>query len=206
MKSILLTAACAASLFAAPAYAAGNSNNNGPTKGGDTTVTNANANVNHNAGGTGIGVGHGGSAKQGQAQGQLQGQSQTASSDQSQGQIQSLDAHNSIYGNTTTASSAGQQASQTVTVAGDEAQRRNPVSTAYAAPLTVGGGVCAYTPVSGSGQFVSFGLSGSGAKIDKGCERRATADMFARMGMKREACLIMMRDPQAAFLGEKTCD
>lgn len=117
-------------------------------------------------------------------------------------------------GNSTTVGgqTASNAASNTVNVAGDtyisEAQKRAPVASAYAAPLAIGGGVCAYTPVSGAGQFVSFGLSGSGAKIDKGCETRATADMFARMGLNYEACLIMVSQPAAVRAGLKAevCD
>lgn len=80
-----------------------------------------------------------------------------------------VDAHSSATGG----NASGQTAEQAVNIEGDEAQRRNPVNTAYSAPVAIGGGVCMYTPVSGGAQSIVFGLSGSVAKRDKECERRA---------------------------------
>lgn len=146
-------------------------------------------------------------------QGQLQGQQQSSSSGVSGSGNSTNEIGVSTIGTGNVTEVGGQTAentaSNTVNVGGDvhEAQRRNPVASAYAAPLAIGGGVCAYTPVSGAGQFVSFGLSGSAAKIDKGCETRATADMFARLGMGYEACLIMVSQPAAvaALLDRASC-
>lgn len=137
----------------------------------------------------------------------------SSSSDQTQAQtLTDASTHTVTSANTATtgastsgatSSSAGQTASY-VDNSVYEAQKRNPVASAYAAPLSIGGGVCAYTPVSASGQFVTFGLSGSAAKIDQGCETRATADMFARMGMGYEACLIMVSQGPALRAGLTT--
>lgn len=167
---------------------------------------------------------------QGQLQGQQQGivgsgnsssssgSSSSSDQDQTQGQSQSNDVRNAQGQTQSAASDQRQQqgidssisavgAGNTtdVTVEGDtvtyEAQKRTPVASAYSAPLSIGGGVCAYTPVSGAGQFVSFGLSGSAAKIDEGCERRATADVFARIGMTFEACQIMASAKYAVAAG-----
>lgn len=164
------------------------------------------------AGGAG---GKGGEANQlqGQLQGQQQGQtaqggaggSAVSGSKSDQTQIQGLtDA--SVHTQTATvgdsvsgssASSAGQSVSFY-----EEATKRAAAS-AYAAPLAIGGGVCAYTPASLALQLPGFGGSGSGARIDQGCETRATADMFARMGMSYEACLIMVSQPAAVRAGIK---
>lgn len=72
------------------------------------------------------------------------------------------------------------------------------VATAYAAPTVIGGGVCAYTPASGSVTTRVVGLSGSGAKIDKGCQNRANADILARLGYVRQAAALLMQDKDVA--------
>jgi hypothetical protein len=152
---------------------------------------------------------------QGQQQGQLQGQQQSnvgingqqqstssgASSDQDQAQSLVDQSSHSASASTgaSTSSASGNGAGQTTTLTQVyEAQKRAPVASAYAAPVAIGGGVCAYTPASGAFQAVSFGLSGGGAKIDKGCERRANADMFARLGMTKMSCELLMNNAEVA--------
>jgi hypothetical protein len=151
----------------------------------------------------------------GQDQGQLQGQQQSnvgingqqqstssgASSDQDQAQSLVDQSSHSASASTgsSTSSANGNGAGQTTTFTQNyEAAKRAPVSSAYAAPVAISGGVCAYTPASGAFQSVSFGLSGGGAKIDKGCERRANADMFARLGMTKMSCELLMNNAEVA--------
>ncbi len=81
-----------------------------------------------------------------------------------------------------------------------EATKRSAAS-AYAAPLQIGSLVCGMSKVSGSFQLPGAGASGSVGQIDAGCERRSTADVFARLGMGFEACLIMVADPVAVRAG-----
>ena len=91
---------------------------------------------------------------------------------------------------------------QTVTVEGDrinyEAQKRAPVNTAYAAPISIGSGVCAYAPVSAGLSLIGGSGSVSGAKIDQGCERRANADVMARFGDINAARRLLMLNPDVA--------
>lgn len=77
-------------------------------------------------------------------------------------------------------------------------------NTAYAPPYAIGGGVCAYTPVSLGFMARAFGLSGGGAVIDKGCERRANADMLARLGHNDLACALLMNNREVADTAKRT--
>lgn len=128
-----------------------------------------------------------------------QGQMQAAVSDQSQSQ--SLSNTNSLsQGNTQTV--GGQQATNTTNVdASDrsvttyEAQARNPVNTAYAAPISIGGGVCVYTAAAVGGSGVTLSLSGSVAKRDEECDRRAFADLAARLGDTKAARALLRQNP-----------
>ena len=121
-------------------------------------------------------------------QGQMQGQ--IASSDQSQSQSQHT---NQANAQTNSQNVGGQTATNSTNV--DASDRSvttyqaatNPVNTAYAAPLSVGGGVCVYTAASAGGSGVTLSLSGSVAKRDAECDRRAFADMMARLGDVRAA-------------------
>ena len=110
----------------------------------------------------------------------------------------------------TTATAAGGQGghvgdiapSQSVNIEGDktvyEAQKRAPVNTAYAAPISIGSGVCAYAPVSAGLSLIGGSGSVSGAKIDQGCERRANADVMARFGDINAARRLLMLNPDVA--------
>lgn len=112
----------------------------------------------------------------------------------------------STHAATSSANSNG--AGQTTSITTNyEAQKRNPVSSAYAAPLQIGSLVCGMSKVSGALQLPGVGASGQVGTIDAGCERRSTADVFARLGLTYEACIIMVRDPVAvaAGLSAATC-
>lgn len=92
-----------------------------------------------------------------------------------------------------------QTATNTVTVEGDHYEAAKPaVNTAYAAPLSIGGGVCAYTPLSAGVSLRVFSGSVSGAVIDQGCERRANADVLARLGYQEQAVALLMQNPDVA--------
>lgn len=136
-------------------------------------------------------------------QGQLQGQSQRNSQgqDQGQGQDQTQTASVAQSGNSRNSVAVdGNNASQT-TVYNEAVQHHAPVNTAYAAPTIVGGGVCAYTPLSAGLSLRIFSASGSGAVIDKGCENRANADVLARLGYVEQAAALLMQNEavQQAF-------
>ncbi len=152
---------------------------------------------------------------QGQLQGQLQGQNQTSSSTSGAYQTQSVDnsgnSNNSntntnrtgdVTGNSLTGTNTASQSANNdvnVKVDGDTYIAPKPVvSTAYAAPAVIGGGVCAYTPASGSISTRVLGISGSGAKIDPGCQNRANADILARLGYVRQAAALLMQDKNVA--------
>lgn len=172
--------------------------------------TNSNANLSTNVNsntafggaggkGVGVGVGLGGSAGASASQDQTQAQSQTQSLTNTGG-----NSSNTVTGGAQSNSNSAVGSGNTTTFSDNsvyEAQKRNPVSSAYAAPLSIGSGVCMYTPVSASGQGITIGLSGSVAKRDDECERRSTADMFARVGMTYEACQIMAQAPHARAVG-----
>lgn len=100
-----------------------------------------------------------------------------------------------------TSSANGNGAGQTTTFTQNYEATRRAAASAYAAPAQIGSLVCGISKASVAVQLPGFGGSGNGAVIDKGCERRSTADVFARLGMAYEACLIMVRDPVAVATG-----
>ncbi len=145
------------------------------------------------------------------AQGQQQGQQQANLQGQQQGILGS--------GNSSSRSGVTGSGNSNVDVAGNNSQLTNnagdvnvqvdgdtinyqaakiPVSSAYAAPSVVGGGVCAYTPFSAGVQFLKFGGSAQGAIIDEGCEDRANADVLARLGLRQEAVVLLSNNPRVA--------
>lgn len=166
-------------------------------------------------GGTAVAAGGaGGDAKAsntgifGQGQGQTQSTSSGASSDQTQGQSMtdsSVHTQSTQVGSTSSANGNGAGQSTTFTQ-NYEATKRSAAS-AYAAPLQIGSLVCGISKASLALQLPGAGASGQVGQIDQGCERRSVADVFARMGMTYEACVIMVRDPiaQAAGFTAATC-
>ena len=134
---------------------------------------------------------------QGQAQGQLQGQQQGQG--QAQGQIANGGSASSSSGASSTSSSGGntltggtQSATQAnaVTVNGDtvtyEAQKRDPVASAWAAPLTASNGTCMGSS-SGGIQGAVIGISGASTWTDKSCDARYDAISLNSLGQSRAA-------------------
>lgn len=134
----------------------------------------ANSNVNTNT------------AAQGQLQGQLQGQVATGGA-----------AHTGDVASSNTLS--GTQANgQTVTVEGSstvyQAQERNPVSTAYAGPLTASNGTCMGSTTVG-GQGITVGVSFGTTWKDGDCNARYNADYLAKLGQPKAAIARMCQLP-----------
>lgn len=78
----------------------------------------------------------------------------------------------------------------------NSAQRRNPVSTAYAAPLTATGDCMGST--SAGGQAIGFGLSLGSTWHDTDCERRHDAAALHNMGFKSAAISLMCQNDAVA--------
>lgn len=201
-KMIILAGAMALS---SAAFAKDNgvpSNSNGPQGGSATATASPTFNNNPRADATAsLGSlnkfgGDGGSSTvlntngqqqgQGQLQGQLQGQGQgqgqiqAASSDQSQGQSQLATSAVSGSGNSAV-DVKGNNASQatSVNVAGDEAQKRNPVATAWAMGSGGGGSCPHYGPALGV-QTITVGASVSLPIFkDVDCDTLQKADRIA---------------------------
>lgn len=77
------------------------------------------------------------------------------------------------------------------------AQDRNPVSTAFAAPLTVGSDSCMGSSSAG-GQGVGFGLSLGTTWHDEACERRHDAVTLHNLGQGGAALALMCQDEKVA--------
>lgn len=117
---------------------------------------------------------------------------------QAQGQAQGQSLRNNIANTNTSGSSSGASASnggnttgsQSITVQGDrtvyQAQERNPVPTAYAAPLTSSNGTCMGSSSIG-GQGAAVGLSFGTTWTDSGCDARYDATALANVGMQKAA-------------------
>ena len=145
---------------------------------------NANLNANHNS--------NRNNNEQGQAQGQIAvgrggkggagGAGGNAASDSSS---TSNSGGNTMMGGANTASQAN-----SVTVTGDtvtyEAQKRNPVSTAYAAPLAASTGTCLGS-ASGGVQATGVGLSFGTTTLDDGCDARFDASALNALGLRMAA-------------------
>ena len=92
---------------------------------------------------------------------------------------------------TNAASNAG---NNTVLSQNYEAQERNPVNTAYAAPLTATNGTCMGSSTGGL-SFPSFGISGGSTWNDVQCNRRYNAIMLTVLGHDKAAVALMCQDP-----------
>lgn len=113
---------------------------------------------------------------QGQVQGQLQGQQQAA-----------ISGGNTIEGNRTA-----------VTVEGDTYQAaKNPVATAYAAPLTASNGTCMGSTSVG-GQGVTIGLSLGTTWTDSSCDMRYDAEALRAAGQPAAAVARLCQKPEIA--------
>lgn len=131
---------------------------------------------------------------QGQNQGQVQGQQQTAiagaSSSSSSSSNSSSGATSNSGGNTMTGGAHTSTQANSVTVNGDtvtyQAQERNPVNTAYAAPLTATNGTCMGS-TSGGAQGAAFGISFGGTWTDTNCDIRYDAEALRAAGLPQAA-------------------
>ncbi len=165
---------------------------------GSGNSANTNRNDNHNTN------------QQGQLQGQLQGQQQGQG--QAQGQIATggnarsnsggntlnngsssssgASSTSSSGGNTMTGGTQSSNQANSVTVNGDtvtyEAQKRDPVASAWAAPLTSGSNTCMGSS-SGGAQGVTFGVSFASTWQDDNCNARFDAQALNGLGLRQAA-------------------
>lgn len=146
------------------------------------------------------------SQQQGQQQGQLQGQAlidssqHTATSDATQSQTATGGAGGSAaQGQKQRVDNSGNNTgTANVTVEGDQAQARNPVSTAYAPTIVTGSDQC-LVPVSAGGQAVTFGISFGTAVADTICEALKLARQLDAFGYREQALkLLKAADPRVA--------
>jgi len=163
------------------------------------------------AGGTGIGVGVGIAAAQAnaaavaaasssanaaanQVQGQQQGQTQSSRNTATGGAGGKA---NATGGNATGGNAAGgaggNSGGNVITVEGDKgdnyiapAQERNPVNTAYAAPVVATNGTCMGSS-SGGGQGAAIGISFATTWTDNSCDIRYDAEALRAAGLQRAA-------------------
>lgn len=169
--------------------------------------------------GTGVGIGVGIASAQANAaaiaaqqQGQWQAQHQTATGGNAAATGGSGgSAHsNATGGNATGGAATGGQATggnsggNTITVEGDKggtyiapAQERNPVSTAYAAPLVSSNGTCMGSS-SGGGQGTAFGLSFGTTWTDNNCDIRYDAEALRAAGLPVAAQARLCQKPEIA--------
>jgi hypothetical protein len=132
-----------------------------------------------------------------------QGQGQVATGGAATGGSASSGSTSSSGGNTQnggaqTSTQATTQANS-VTVTGDtvnyQAQERNPVASAYAAPLVSSNGTCLGSG-SGGAQFASFGFSLGGTKVDEGCDARYDAIALRSAGLGVAAIARLCQKPE----------
>jgi len=176
--------------------------------------------------GTGTGTGGNATAAQlqgqGQLQGQLQGQGQsigdTTSTSAALGLGVGLGVARATTGAVTTgavttgAVTTGSQASRSdqqqstanannssVSVTGDtfQAQPRNPVATAYAAPLTAGFDTCMGSSTAGA-QGIGFGISLGSTWTDANCVRLKNARELAAIGYRTASVQLMCQNADIA--------
>ena len=191
------------------------------TPGGGTTSSNAASTATGVGVGVGVGVGYGGSGgsatggsvtgsgnstasvsnsgnahvattmMQGQQQGQAQQQAAYGGAGGAGGSASSTSSSSS--GGNTLAASTG---SMTVSVGGDtyEAQARNPVASAWAAPLAASNGTCMGSTSAGA-QGVTIGLSVGTTWTDENCNARYDAIAIKALGHERAAWARLCQQP-----------
>lgn len=145
--------------------------------------TNANTNVNTNTNANTNVQGQ----EQGQMQGQVQGQAAIAigmGGAGGGGGAGGAGGHGGAGGNASS-SNEGNTITSTTTVTGDtvtyEAQKRDPVATAYAAPLVASIGTCLGS-ASGGVQATGVGIAFGTTTLDEGCDTRYDAAALKMMG------------------------
>lgn len=145
---------------------------------------------------------------QGQNQGQSQGQvaftgpSTSTSGANSSSNSSSFSNSNSSSGGNTMVGGANSNTSNTnVTVEGDkvtyEAQKRDPVSTAYSAPLTTSNGTCMGSTSAGA-QGVGFGVSFGSTWTDTSCDLRYDVEALRAAGLHGAARERLCQKPEIA--------
>ena len=221
----LLATACAIALGSPLNAQPGNNGNGGggcgvgqQTNGCETPAAPVVPPVTNNSGGTGTG----GNATAAQLQGQLQGQGQsigdTTSTSAALGLGVGLGVARATTGAVTTgavttgAVTTGSQASRSdqqqstanannssVSVTGDtfQAQPRNPVATAYAAPLTAGFDTCMGSSTAGA-QGIGFGISLGSTWTDANCVRLKNARELAAIGYRTASVQLMCQNADIA--------
>lgn len=181
---------------------------------GNSTNANANTNViapvNTNAQGQLQGQQQG----QQQGQGQLQGQvatggnatggnssSSSRSGVENSGNASQSQSTNNANNAAQTTNVGGQTASNSNTVGGQTTSTsvsyeaaKNPVSMAYAAPMSFSSDTC-FASASAGGQGMTFGMSLGLPFKDKACETRANARTLFMLGEREAAVIYLSRDP-----------
>lgn len=168
----------------------------------------SNANATGGQGGSVLGSGNSNNTnnlgqQQGQLQGQQQGQNQVATGGNA--------AQSSVNNNSSNASNSNVNSAQgnttSVNVQGGsvtyEAQARNPVSTAYSAPLAASNGTCLGS-ASGGLQSVGIGLSFGTTTLDEGCDARYDAIVLNQLGEADAARARLCLKPEIAKAFEKS--
>ena len=207
----LLATACAIALGSPLNAQPGNNGNGGggcgvgqQTNGCETPAAPVVPPVTNNSGGTGTG----GNATAAQLQGQLQGQGQSIGDTTSTSAALGLGVGLGVASATTGAVTTGSQASRSdqqqstanannssVSVTGDtfQAQARNPVATAYAAPLTAGFDTCMGSSTAGA-QGIGFGISLGSTWTDANCVRLKNARELAAIGYRTASVQLMCQN------------
>lgn len=167
---------------------------------GNSSNHNSNANLNTNLNTQGQNQGQG--QFQGQGQGQGQGQNQTANGGQAvSGSNSASSSTSNSGGNIMTGGSYANTSANNVTVEGDtvnyEAQKRNPVSTAYSGPLTSANGTCMGSTSAGA-QGIGFGLSFGSTWVDTSCDMRYDAEALRAAGLAGAARERLCQKPEIA--------
>jgi hypothetical protein len=137
--------------------------------------------------------------KQGQGQGQILNDSSQHSASSSATQSQSATGGSAQQGQKQKIENAGNNVGQSnVTVQGDAAQDRNPVSTAYAPTIMTGSDQC-LVALSAGGQAVGFGFSIGSAISDPICEALKLARQLHAFGYPAQALKLLKKaDPRVA--------
>jgi hypothetical protein len=211
----LVLAALALSAHATPGGEGNNTgcngvgNANSPCTGTGNTGGTGGAGGQGGSGGTGIGVGVGIAAAQANAAAvAASNASANAAANQAQGQQQGQQQGQSQSSRNTATGGAGGRATATggssggntlstgavaVTVEGAKgdtyiapAQERNPVATAYAAPVIASNGTCMGSS-SGGGQGAAIGISFATTWTDNSCDIRYDAEALRAAGLTRAA-------------------
>jgi hypothetical protein len=164
-----------------------------PTATNTNTNSNANSNTNSASSASNSASNSASSASSNQSQKQQQNQTQTANG----GSASSLSNATGGASNSTASASNNGNGSNNSTYSNttNVAAPKIPVATALA-PETLPTSPC-YKTYSGAGQAQSFGFSFGGGKVDKGCDDRETARLFAVAGNRIAFAKVMCDTPAA---------